>query len=160
MHCCLFTPPCSLCPSALQALSKLARLPDPEPAAAGDKKAAEAAQRVDAARKQAGRCLLRVLDALDVWVGPIKDSMLRGADAEAAAAEQVGGVRMAGTADFVCLCMGGRARASDRVFNLWQGTVYCDTGWAWAVSWCSGSAHILVITGPRRTMFSSRNHGY
>jgi hypothetical protein len=76
-----------------QALSKLARLPDPEPAAAGDKKAAEAAQRVDAARKQAGRCLLRVLDALDVWVGPIKDSMLRGADAEAAAAaELVGGL--------------------------------------------------------------------
>jgi hypothetical protein len=156
MPCCLLPLPWSL-----QALSKLARLPDPEPAAAGDKKAAEAAQRVDAARKQAGRCLLRVLDALDVWVGPIKDSMLRGADAEAAAAEQVGGVGDGGHSELCVFVYGWDVQGGLTVFiTPGRAYMYCDAECAWAVSWCSGSAQTkMLTTDPRPGQSSFHNYG-
>ena len=66
----------------MQALSKLVQQPDPEVDKATDKKAQEALQRTKEVKEAAIKCLLRILAALDAWVTPLKESMLKAAEFE------------------------------------------------------------------------------
>jgi hypothetical protein len=65
-----------------QALRKLVQQPDPEVDKATDKKAQEAVQRTKEVKEAALKCLLRILAALDAWVAPLKESMLKAAELE------------------------------------------------------------------------------